>query len=50
MFGKFGTRTQIQFNGLMNGKSQTKRYQKLNFLFLQRHNQYQKYRIKLVKN
>ena len=49
MFGKFGTRTQIQFNGLMNGKSQTKRYQKLNFLFLQRHNQYQKYRINLLK-
>ena len=47
---KFGTRTQIQFNGLMNGKSQTNRDQKLSFLFLQRHNQPQKYRIKLVKN
>ena len=34
----------------INGKSQTNRDQKLNLLFLQRHNQSQKFRIKLVKN
>ena len=39
-----------QFNKLINGKSQTNRDQKLNLLFLQRHNQSQKFRIKLVKN
>ena len=39
-----------QFNELINGKSQTNRDQKLNLLFLQRHNQSQKFRIKLVKN
>ena len=35
---KFGTRTQQQFNELINGKSQTNRDQKSNLLFLQRHN------------
>ena len=39
-----------QFNELINGKSQTNRDQKLNLLFLQRHNQSQKFLIKLVKN
>ena len=39
-----------QFNELINGKSQTNRDQKSNLLFLQRHNQSQKFRIKLVKN
>ena len=39
-----------QFNKLINGKSQTNRDQKSNLLFLQRHNQSQKLRIKLVKN
>ena len=39
-----------QFNELINGKSQTNRDQKSNLLFLQRHNQFQKFRLKLVKN
>ena len=37
-----------QFNELINEKRQTNRDQKSN-LFLQRHNQSQKFRIKLVK-
>ena len=39
-----------QFNELINGKSQTNRDQKSNLLFLQRHNQSQKFQVKLVKN
>ena len=39
-----------QFNELINGKSQTNRDQKSNLLFLQRHDQSQKFRINLVKN
>ena len=39
-----------QFNELINGKSQTNRDQKSNLLFLQRHDQSQKFQIKLVKN
>ena len=39
-----------QFNDLINGKSQTIRGQISNLLFLQRHNQSQTFRIKLVKN
>ena len=39
-----------QFNEVINGKNQTNRDQKSNLLFLQRHNQSQKFRIKLVKN
>ena len=39
-----------QFNELINGKTQTNRDQKLNLLFLQRHDQSQKFRLKLVKN
>ena len=39
-----------QFNQLINGKSQTNRDRKSNLLFLQRHNQSQKLRIKLAKN
>ena len=39
-----------QFNELINGKSQANRDQKLNLLFWQRHNQSQKFRIKLVTN
>ena len=35
---------------LINGKSQTNRDQKSNLLFLQRHDQSQKFRLKLVKN
>ena len=38
-----------QFNELINGKSQTNRDQKLNLLFLQWHDQSQKFQIKLVK-
>ena len=38
-----------QFNELTNGKSQTNRDQKLNLLFLQWHDQSQKFQIKLVK-
>ena len=39
-----------QLNELINGKSQTNRDQKSNLFFLQRQDQFQKYRIKLVKN
>ena len=42
-----------QFNELINGKIQTNRDQKSNLLFLQRHDQsqkFRKFRIKLVKN
>ena len=39
-----------QFTQLINGKSQTNRDRKLNLLFLQRHNKFQKFQIKLVKN
>ena len=39
-----------QFNEFINGKSQTNRDQKSNLLFLQRHDQSQKFRINLVKN
>ena len=39
-----------QFNELINGKSQTNRDQKSNLLFSQRHDQSQKFQIKLVKN
>ena len=39
-----------QFIGLMNGKSQTNRDQKSNLLFLQRHDQTQKFQLKLFKN
>ena len=39
-----------QFNEPINGKSQTNRDQKSNSLFLQGHNQSQKFWIKLVKN
>ena len=38
-----------QFNELINGKSQTNRDQKSNLLFLQRHDQSRRFRIKLVK-
>ena len=38
-----------QFNELINGKSQTNRDQKSNLLFLKRHDQSRKFRIKLVK-
>ena len=39
-----------QFNKLKNGKSQTNRDPKSNLLSLQRHDQSQKFRIKLIKN
>ena len=39
-----------QLNEFINGKSQTNRDQKSNLLFLQRHNQSQKFEIELVKN
>ena len=39
-----------QFNELINGKSETNRDQKLNLLFLQRHDQSQKFPIRLVKS
>ena len=39
-----------QFNELINGKGQTNRDQKSNLLFLQRHDQSQKFRMKLIKN
>ena len=39
-----------QFNELINGKIQTNRDQKSNSLFLQQHDQSQKFRLKLVKN
>ena len=38
-----------QFHELINGKSQTNRDEKSNLLFLKRHDQSQKFRIKLVK-
>ena len=34
----------------INGRSKTSRDQKLNLLFLQRHDQSQRFRVKLVKN
>ena len=40
----------LQFKELENGKNLTNRDQKSNLLFLQRHNQSQKFQIKLVKN
>ena len=39
-----------RFNKLINGRSQTNRDQKLNLLFLQRHDQSQKFKLKFVKN
>ena len=39
-----------QFKELINGKNQTNKDEKLNLLFLQRHDLSQKFRIKLVKN
>ena len=39
-----------RFNKLINGKSQTNRDQKSNLLFVQRHEQSKKFRLKLVKN
>ena len=38
-----------RFNQLINGRSQTNRDQKLNLLFLQRHDQSQKFNLKFVK-
>ena len=38
------------FNKIINGRSQTNRDQKSNLLFLQRHDQSQRFWIKLVKN
>ena len=40
----------FSFIGLINGKTQTNRDQKSNLFFLQRHDQSQKFWIKLVKN
>ena len=40
----------LTFNALIIGKIQANRDQKSDLLFLQRHNQSQKFRIKLVKN
>ena len=40
----------FSFIELINGRSQTNRDQKPNLLFLQRHDQPQRFRIKLVKN
>ena len=40
----------LQFKELENGKNLTNRDQQSNLLFLQRHNQSQKFQIKLVKN
>ena len=40
----------FSFIELINGRSQTNRDQKSNLLFLQRHDQSQKFRLKLVKN
>ena len=48
VLGLVPTRKQ-QFNELINGKSHTYRDQKLNLLFLQWHDQSQKFQIKLVK-
>ena len=42
--------TKFSFIELINGRSQTNRDQKPNLLFLQQHDQSQKFRIKLVKN
>ena len=39
-----------RFNKLINVRSQTDRDQKWNLLFLQRHDQSQTFRLKLVKN
>ena len=39
-----------RFNKLINVRSQTDRDQKSNLLFLQRHDQSQTFRLKLVKN
>ena len=39
-----------RFNELINGRSQANRDQKLNLLFLQRHVQSQKFRLKIAKN
>ena len=39
-----------RFNKLINGKSETNRGQKSNLLFLQQHDQSQKFQLKLVKN
>ena len=39
-----------RFNKLINGKSQTNRDQKSNLLFVQRHEQSKKFRLKIVKN
>ena len=39
-----------QKNININGRSKTSRAQKLNLLFLQRHDQSQRFRVKLVKN
>ena len=38
------------FNKIINGRSQTNRDQKSNLLFLQQHDQSQKFRLKIVKN
>ena len=40
----------FSFIELINGRSQTNRDQKPNLLFLQRHDQPQRFRIKLVQN
>ena len=45
----FGIHTQ-RFNKLINGRSQTNRDQKLYLLFLQRHDESQKFQLKFVKN
>ena len=39
-----------RFNELINGRSQANRDQKSNLLFLQRHVQSQKFRLKIAKN
>ena len=39
-----------QFNELINGRSETSRDQKSNLLFLKGHDQWEKFRLKLVKN
>ena len=39
-----------QKNININGRSKTSRVQKLNLLFLQRHDQSQRFQVKLVKN
>ena len=50
LFSLFSLVLKQQFNELINGKSETNRDQKLNLLFLQRHDQFQKFRIRLVKS